>query len=318
MIPTRSTSSLKRTHGESPTTSHKRTNRALLPRPAASPVASSFHHEQTMPAVDSSDIGMLFSDGERSEDAGAEDDMAMAQTQGEDRQDPGNPRASAQRMAGVGGVAIRLNDPISQLGAGHAFARTVRRQLSIADDDHQQFLNNHAFAVSHLYDGITSVPADMDPKQDKMATFFNKKLESWGKAAADQYLANMASMVVADIVKLHREGDCLLPFQFESLHPTADDRTMKAVKRYEAICGILHKYKKHVVDLVSGGDFAVTKFVAAPMGHAKRKDSYVGNNKNRSDRLKQLKTLEASLNREQGGAEGGAEDDADGQDQGGA
>jgi hypothetical protein len=271
-----------------------------------------------MPAVDSSDIDVAPTVSERSGEVTANDNTAMAQSQGEDGQNPGNPRASAQRMAGVGGVAIRSNNHIGQLGAGHASAKTVRRQLSIAGDDHDILYDKHADCVNHLYVGITSVPAKMTDKQDKMAKFFNKKLESFGKAVADQCLANIASMIVADIVKLHREGDCLLAFQFEGLHPTDDDCTMKAGERFEAICDILHKYKKHVVDLMSGGDYAVMKFVAAPMGHAKRKASYVGNNKNRSERLKQLKTLEASLNKEQGGVEGCAEDEANGQDQGGA
>jgi hypothetical protein len=310
MIPTTSKSSLKRTRGESPTPSRKRTHRTLLPRPAASPVTSPINAEQTTLAVDSSNIDMVSTSGERSGDATAEGNTAAVQSPGADDQSPGDTTASARGMAGIGGVAI-LPNGIGSFGAGHAYARQVRRQLSIAGDDYHVLLSNHTDSVNHLYDGITSVPADMDDKQTKMAEFFNKKLKTWGKVAADQYLANMASMIVADIVKLHHEGDCLLDFQFESLHPTDDDCTMKAGERFTAICDILHKFKKHVVDLISGGDYAVTKFVAAPNGHFKRKAGYVNNNKARSDTLKELQKLKASIEKDQDGAEGGADDDGE-------
>jgi hypothetical protein len=310
MIPTTSKSSLKRTRGESPTPSRKRTHRTLLPRPAASPVTSPIDAEQTTLAVDSSNIDMVSTVGERSGDATAEGNTAAVQSPGEDDQSPDDTTASARGMAGIGGVAI-LSQGIGSFGAGHAYARQVRRQLSIAGDDYPVLFGNNAGFVNYLYGGITSVPADMDEKQTKMVEFFNKKLKTFGRAAADLCLANMASMVVADIIKLHRDGDCLLDFQFEALHPTDDDLTMKAGERFTAICGILHKFKKHVVDLINGGDYAVTKFVAAPMGHLKRKAGYVNNNKARSDNLKELQKLKASIEKDQGGAESGADDDGE-------
>jgi hypothetical protein len=310
MIPTTSKSSLKRTRGESPTPSRKRTHRTLLPRPAASPVTSPIDAEQTTLAVDSSNIDMVSTVGERSGDATAEGNTAAVQSPGEDDQSPDDTTASARGMAGIGGVAI-LSQGIGSFGAGHAYARQVRRQLSIAGDDYPVLFGNNAGFVNYLYGGITSVPADMDEKQTKMVEFFNKKLKTFGRAAADLCLANMASMIVADIIKLHRDGDCLLDFQFEALHPTDDDLTMKAGERFTAICGILHKFKKHVVDLINGGDYAVTKFVAAPMGHLKRKAGYVNNNKARSDNLKELQKLKASIEKDQGGAESGADDDGE-------
>jgi hypothetical protein len=301
MIPTTSKPSLKRTRGESPTPSRKRTHRTLLPRPAASPVTSPINAEQTTLGVDSSNIDMVSTVGERSGDATAEGNTAAVQSPGEDDQSPDDTTASARGMAGIGGVAI-LSQGIGSFGAGHAYARQVRRQLSIAGDDYPVLFGNHAGFVNYLYGGITSVPAEMDEKQTKMVEFFNKKLKTFGRAAADLCLANMASMIVVDIIKLHRDGDCLLDFQFEALHPTDDDLTMKAGERFTAICGILHKFKKHVVDLINGGDYAVTKFVAAPMGHLKRKAGYVNNNKARSDNLKELQKLKASVEKDQGGA----------------
>jgi hypothetical protein len=310
MIPTTSKPSLKRTRGESPTPSRKRTHRTLLPRPAASPVTSPINAEQTTLGVDSSNIDMVSTVGERSGDATAEGNTAAVQSPGEDDQSPDDTTASARGMAGIGGVAI-LSQGIGSFGAGHAYARQVRRQLSIAGDDYPVLFGNHAGFVNYLYGGITSVPAEMDEKQTKMVEFFNKKLKTFGRAAADLCLANMASMIVADIIKLHRDGDCLLDFQFEALHPTDDDLTMKAGERFTAICGILHKFKKHVVDLINGGDYAVTKFMAAPMGHSKRKAGYVNNNKARSDNLKELQKLKASIEKDQGGAESGADDDGE-------
>jgi hypothetical protein len=51
--------------------------------------------------------------------------------------------------------------------------------------------------------------------------------------------------------------------------------------------------------------------VAAPMGHLKRKAGYVNNNKARSDNLKELQKLKASIEKDQGGAESGADDDGE-------
>lgn len=141
-----------------------------------------------------------------------------------------------------------------------------------------------------------------------MVTFWGKRLKALGDDA-DQYMADLASMVIAAIHSLHTTGDVLFDAQFESLKPHDDDTTMTALERVDTICGILHNYKKHVVDLMAGFD-AVTKFVAAPKGIAKRKLQYSSNNNSKKKRLTGLAAAAALAK----SAENKARDEEDGED----
>lgn len=138
----------------------------------------------------------------------------------------------------------------------------------------------------------------MTDYQTRMVTLWGKKLDALGNNA-DQYMADLASMVVAGVRALHTGGDHLFDAQFDSLKPHDDDSTMKATDRIETVCDILHNNKKHVIDIMAGFD-AITKLVAAPKGIAKRKEDYKSNNDMKKAKLTQLEGVAKAAGKEVG------------------
>lgn len=91
---------------------------------------------------------------------------------------------------------------------------------------------------------------------------------------------------------------------------------MVATEPIFTICEILQNYKKHVVDLMAGHD-AVTKFVAAPKGTAKRKEDYKSNNEHRSTTLTKLSAAAKSAKKNvEDEDEDGDEDEDEDEDEG--
>ena len=223
----------------------------------------------------------------------------------EDDEDATQVYAAAQKMVGVGRLATMHGDT-GDLHAGFKSYMVSRRTLDIPNDDHAELVQYNSTYVRHIYNAITTIPASMTYEQTRMVNLWGKKLDALGDDA-DQYMSDLASMLVAAIYALHSTGDVLFDAQFDSLKPHEDDSTMTALQRVEIICDVLHNYKKHVVDLMAGFD-AVTKFVAAPKGIAKRKATYQSNNESKKARLNRLEALAKA-------AKDKARDEEDGEDE---
>lgn len=218
-----------------------------------------------------------------------------------------------QTMAGLGALTT-MHGNTGLLHAGYNSYMRVRRKLKIDNDDYAELGVHNAAYVRMVYDAIITYPTDMTTDQTRMVAFWGKKLKALGDDA-DQYMSDIASMLVAGVYLLHMEGDYLFDAQFRSLKPHKDDSTVVATERIFTICEILQNYKKHVVDLMAGHD-AVTKFVAAPKGTAKRKEDYKSNNEHRSTTLTKLRAAAKSakknvVDEDEDEDEGEGEDDGD-------
>lgn len=208
--------------------------------------------------------------------------------------------AAIQTMANVGSLTV-LHDDLGELDAGYASYYQQRRKLTVANDDYAELNNNNTSYVRRVYVAITTTPAPMDDEQTKMADVLTKKLKTF-KSDADQFLADISSMVISAIYNLHSEGDFLFGPQFEALKPRKLDSTMTATERVDVICDQLHACKKHVVDLMEGSD-AITRFVAAPLGASDRKARYKGSNTKRAAKNRQMKQLMEAENEAESGAD---------------
>ena len=206
---------------------------------------------------------------------------------------------AVQTMAIVG----RLTALHDELDGGYASYYQQRRKLTVANDDYADLNNNNSSYVRRVYAAITTSPATMDDEQSKMADTLVKKLRSFG-SDADQYLADISSMVVSAVFHLHSEGDFLFGPQFEALKPRKTDSTMTATERMDVICSQLHVCKKHVVDLMEGSDI-IARFVAAPLGACDRKARYKGSNTKRAAKNREMKQQKAGADND---AESGADE----------
>lgn len=214
------------------------------------------------------------------------------------------PPTTAQTMAGIGSLTT-LHDS-DELDAGYASYYNPRRILTIQNDNFADLYDHNANYVRRVYTAITTTPASMDDDQTKMVNAFTKKLQTFG-GDADQYLADISSMIVAAIYRLHSEGDYLFGPQFQVLKPRPADSTMTATERMDCICDLLHMGKSYIIDLMEGSD-AITRFVAAPRGASERKARNKGSNNQRAKKTKELKQLQGT----QGEAdEDDAEEDVD-------
>lgn len=181
----------------------------------------------------------------------------------------------------------RIHDDADDLDAGYAAYYQPRRKLSINNDDYEGLNAENKNYVRRVYAAITTNPSQMDDSQTKVAKALVNKLKPFGNDA-DKHLADISSMLVAAVFRLHNEGDYLYALEFSSLKPRAEDNTMTATQRVEAICNIVHTSKKHVMDLLEGAD-AIAKFVAAPLGAVDRKARYKENNDSRAQRARELR-----------------------------
>lgn len=212
-------------------------------------------------------------------------------------------------MPGIGRLSS-LHDDEGELDAGEASYYNFRRHLAIANDDYEDLYTNNVNYVRRVYNAITQTPATMDDEQTKMFNVFSKKIQAFGDVA-DQTIADISSMTVGSIYRLHSEGDYLYGPQMEALKPRKEDSTMKATERIDYICNLLLAYKAYAVDLMEGRD-AITRFVAAPRGAFERKARNKGSNAQRAKKTQELRRLEAS----QGGAGEDEESEEDDRPQG--
>jgi len=137
--------------------------------------------------------------------------------------------------------------------------------------------------------------------EKQMAEVLAKKLKTFGRDA-DQYLADISSMIVGAVYHLHHDGDFLFGPQFEALKPRRADSTMTATERIDVCCEALHSCKKFVVDLMEGSD-VIARFVAAPLGAGDRKARYRGSNTKRAAKNKEMKqAMMGADNHAEGGA----------------
>jgi len=272
------------------------------------PTASSdsFHSqfEAALPAVEGNDPGTTTSIRERDQDSNdgegeSGDEGSVEDAEGDSTQLPLS--GAVQTMALVGRLT-ELHEDLGELDAGYASYYQQRRKLTVANDDYADLNNNNTAYVRRAYVAIITTPVPMDDEQSKMAAALSKKLKSFGDDA-DQYLADISSMVVSAVYHLHSEGDFLFGPQFEALKPRKADSTMTATERIDVICEQLHICKKHVVDLMEGSD-TITRFVAAPLGAADRKAKYKGSNTRRAAKNREMR-------RQKAGADNDAESGAD-------
>ena len=275
------------------------------------PTASSdsFHSqfEAALPAVEGNDPGTTTSIRERDQDSNdgegeSGDEGSVEDAEGDSTQLPLS--GAVQTMALVGRLT-ELHESLGELDAGYASYYQQRRKLTVANDDYADLNNNNnnnTAYVRRAYVAITTTPVPMDDEQSKMAAALSKKLKSFGDDA-DQYLADISSVVVSAVYHLHSEGDFLFGPQFEALKPRKADSTMTATERIDVICEQLHICKKHVVDLMEGSD-TITRFVATPLGAADRKAKYKGSNTRRAAKNREMRQQKA-------GADNNAESGAD-------
>ena len=92
--------------------------------------------------------------------------------------------AAVQTMAVVGRLTV-MHD---ELDAGHAAVYSIRRRLTVSNDDYADLNINNESYVRRIYIAITTTPASMDDDQSKQAEVLAKKLKTFG-GDADQYLA---------------------------------------------------------------------------------------------------------------------------------
>lgn len=263
----------------------------LLQSPTKRPTLSSIEGEHTTSAADGHRIGNPTSSSQHEESEIDNNNVATGQDSAED----GQTTPQVQTMAGLGGLAT-MHGNTGLLQAGYNSYMQVRRTLTIDNDDYAELGVHNTAYVRMVYDAIITYPTDMTTDQTRMVAFWGKKVKALGDDA-DQYMSDIASMLVAGVYLLHMRGDYLFDVQFKSLKPHKDDSTMIATERIFTICEILQNYKKHVVDLMAGHD-AVTKFVAAPKGTAKRKEDYKSNNEHRSTTLTKLRAAAKSVEKE--------------------
>ena len=275
----------------SPAVSQDAIDPQLLQRPTERPALSSMTGKHTPPAADVHSIGNPPSSSKHEESYINDNDAVTGQDSAEDDQIAPQVHAAVQTMAGVGRLATMHGD-LGDMHAGYRSYMRARRTLTIDNDDHHVLMAYNTYLVRKVYNAITTNPTSMTANQTRMVAFWGKKLSALGNDA-DQYMADLASMVVAGVWTLHVNGDNLFDAQFKSLKPHKDDNTLTATERIQTICEILHNHKKHVVDLMAGFD-AVTKFVAAPKGIAKRKEEYKSNNDHKATNLTELKAAAKS------------------------
>lgn len=254
----------------------------LLQSPTKRPALSSVEGEHITSAAEGHIFGNPTSSSKHGESEIDDEEVATGQDPAEDDQTA----PEMQTMAGLGGLAT-MHGNTNNLHTGYNSYMQVRRTLAINNDDYGELGVHNSAYVRTVYDAIVTYPTDMTTDQTRMVAFWGKKVKALGKDA-DQYMSDIASMLVAGVYLLHMRGDYLFDAQFKSLKPHKDDSTMIATERIFTICEILQSYKKHVVDLMAGHD-AVTRFVAAPKGTAKRKEDYKSNNEHRSTTLSKLR-----------------------------
>jgi hypothetical protein len=245
----------------------------------ASFAPSHVHAGHSASAADGHSTSMATSNSERDESDHDEEVMEMELHVTLDDQNTTQVMTAPQTFAGVGNLATMHGDR-GNLLAGYQSYMQFRRHLTIPNDDYVHLMNNNTTFVRQVYDCITTTPGSMTNDQTKAVAHLTKKLQALGNDA-DQFMADLASMLVSAVYFLHHQGDYLFDAQFRSLKPHMDDSTMTATQRVDAICHILHNHKKHIVDLMEGRNDAVTKFTAAPKGIAKRKEDYKPNNRGR-------------------------------------
>ena len=301
-------SSSKDEHNMSPAASQEDLiDPQLLQSPTKHSALSSSKDEHTTSASDGHSIGDPTLSSEHEEGEIYDEDATIDQDYEEDDQNAPQVYAAAQTMAGVGQLAT-LHGDRGDMHAGFSTYMQARRRLTIDNDDHQELITYHTAYVRQVYNAITTVPASMTANQTKMVALWSKKLNALGNDA-DQYMADLASMVIAGVWSLHVNGDFLFDAQFKSLKPHDDDSTMTATERVDVMCDILHNHKKHVIDLMEGGYDAITKFAAAPKGIAKRKANYQPNNRNRKVNLTVLRDFAKSQGKTISDLKGGVNDE---------
>lgn len=246
---------------------------------------SSIEGEHTTSAADGHSIGNPTSNSEHDESMVDDEDVATGEDVAEDDQNTTQVHATVKTMSDVGTLATMHGD-LNDMHAGFASYMQARRPLAIKNDDYAELVTHNSAYVRRVYTSITTMPASMTADQIRLVTLWGRKLTALGEDAG-QYMADLASMVVAGVHALHTRGDHLLDAQFTSLKPHANDSTITATERIEIMCDILHNYKKHVIDIMSGFD-AITKLVAAPKGIAKRKEDYKSNNDQKKRKKKEL------------------------------
>jgi hypothetical protein len=274
----------------------------LLERPTKRPALSCSKDEHTTSAPVSHSIGNPTSSSEHEESKIDEEDATLDQDFEEDDQNAPQVYAASQTMADVGQLATLHGDQ-GDMHAGFYTYMQARRRLTIDNDDHQELITCHTRYVHQVYNAITTTPASTTANQTRMVALLSKKLHALGNDA-DQYMADLASMVISGVWSLHVNGDFLFDAQFRSLKPHDDDSTMTATERVDLMCDILHSHKKIVIDIMGGFD-AVTKFVAAPKGIAKRKEDYKTNNDGKKVRLTHLEAVAKSAGQNDGKKKGG-------------
>lgn len=221
---------------------------------------------------------------------------AMGSDQNLDGFDFSGVHVPTQQVKNVGNLTSMHGRRTGELDVGYQSYYTIRRNIRVVNDDFAELEDDISYYVTELYAHFTLTPVSMTEEQRKMVERFEKKLEVMG-SAADQQLANVSSMVVAAIIRLHTKGDWLYASQFKALKPCKDDSNSTATQRFHKICRRVKYHKKHAIDLMEGGADAITKFVAAPWGATRRKKAYKANNDQRAEKFKMAKA---------GGLTGGA------------
>lgn len=274
----------------------------LRQRPTNRSTLSSIEGEHTTSAADGHSIGNPTSNSEHDESMIDDEDVATVEDFAEDNQNMIQVHATVRTMSDVGTLATMHGD-LNDMHAGFSSCMQARRTLAIENDDYVELVAYNSAYVRRVYTAITTIPASMTADQTRLVTLWGRKLTALGKDA-DPYMADLASMVIAGVYALHTRGDHLLDAQFTSLKPHANDSTMTATERIDIMCDILHNYKKHVIDIMSGFD-AITKLVAAPKGIAKRKEDYKSNNDQKKRKKTELEIAAKSNGEDVGQKKGG-------------
>lgn len=186
-----------------PTISQDCIDPQLLQSPTKRPALSSIEGEHTTSAAEGHSFGNPASSFMHEVSEIDDEEVATGQHSAEDDQTA----PQMQTMAGLGGLAT-MHDNTGLLHAGYNSYMQVRRTLKIDNDDYAELRVHNASYVRMVYDAIIAYPTDMTTDQTRMVAFWGKKLKALG-GDADQYMSDIASMLVAGVYPLHMEGDYL-------------------------------------------------------------------------------------------------------------
>lgn len=150
------------------------------------------------------------------------------------------------------------------------------RTIDVSGDDFKRVDEKVGTYVEKLYDAVRSVPANPSARVLRGIKRFDGRIKKI--ANPDRVITSISGMIVEQVLKLHAIGDHLRPDQVKDA--TAEDLTMRASRRLEAIVKLLRDNKLVAYDIVEGFD-QIALLVAMPFATAARKKKHGDQNAGR-------------------------------------